>query len=259
MLMEGAALVGPARDVLQYPAAACPELLLITISETRTTWNLLQRDVFAALLPQHITNAAQVATGPTLPAGKARSRELLTRVWSAAPPEVLLDLLIELYMQDPATTTPRIARVCMELGVLPQVLGSLPVGVSLEVAAYAGGAGMLNLEAWLGDYCNRDVMSVMSAMMRLVLDKADPQPQPPGPDGQPGAPRGGGPPLAAEAARAILKVLQASAQAGLPVDLVHEMKVSERGCSALVSEAAGWLLSVGGRRYAGLSGDGRGV
>ncbi|KAG2431214.1 hypothetical protein HXX76_009742 [Chlamydomonas incerta] len=225
MLMEGAALVGPARDVLQYPAAACPELLLITISETRTTWNLLQRDVFAALLPQHINNAAQVATGPTPPAGKARSRELLTRVWSAAPPEVLLDLLIELYMQDPANATPRIARVCMELGVLPQVLGSLPLAISLEVAAYAGGTGMLNLEAWLGDYCNRDIMTAMSGMMRLVLDKTtEPPPQPPGPDGQPGAPPPRGPPLAAEAARAILKVLQASAQAGLPVDMVHEMK-----------------------------------
>jgi CCR4-NOT transcription complex subunit 1 len=32
-------------------------------------------------------------------AGKARSRELLLRVWSAAPPEVLMDLLVELYAQ----------------------------------------------------------------------------------------------------------------------------------------------------------------
>jgi CCR4-NOT transcription complex subunit 1 len=54
ILMEGAGLVQPARDALQYPATACPDLLLISMAETRTQWNLLQRDVFAALLPQHM-------------------------------------------------------------------------------------------------------------------------------------------------------------------------------------------------------------
>ncbi len=117
MLMEGAGLVAQARDLLQYPAATCPDLLLITIAETRTTWNLLQRDVFAALLPQHVAVAA-AGTGTV---NAKRSREVLTRVWSAAPPEVLLDLLIELYAQDPTHMTPRIAKVCAELGVLPQV------------------------------------------------------------------------------------------------------------------------------------------
>lgn len=122
--MEGAALVAPAREALQYPAATCPDLLLITVAETRTNWNLLQRDVFAALLPQHLLvgMAMQQGAPPAAPGApsKARSRELLVRLWSTAPPEVLLDLLIELYAQD-ATQLPRIAEACADLGVLPQV------------------------------------------------------------------------------------------------------------------------------------------
>ncbi|EFJ39979.1 hypothetical protein VOLCADRAFT_108387 [Volvox carteri f. nagariensis] len=224
MLMESAGLVGPARDVLQFPAATCPDLLLITIAETRTDWNLLQRDVFAALLPQHVALAA-ASTGAVN--GK-RSRELLTRVWSAAPPTVLLDLLIELYAQDPAHMTSRIAKVCADLGVLPQVLANTPIAFALELAAFAGGAGMINLEAWLSDYCNRDSMTAIPSMLRYVVDKTSDPPGGTTVGGAPGVPGASadvrrGVPLNADAARAFLKVLQASAQ-GLPVEMLRELQ-----------------------------------
>ncbi|PNH04056.1 CCR4-NOT transcription complex subunit 1 [Tetrabaena socialis] len=229
ILMEGAALVQPARDILQYPAATCPELLLISIAETRTTWNLLQRDVFAALLPQHIMVVAMPQPGIAGAVAVKRSRELLARVWSAAPPEVLMDLLIEVHAQDPAQM-PRIAKVCGELGVLPQVLASTPVTFALELAAYAGGAGMISLEAWLSDYCNRDTMTAIPAVLRYVMEKtAEPGAGGVGPDGAPGGGAGseqarrGGVALNADAARAFLKVLQGLAQ-GLPVELLRELQ-----------------------------------
>ncbi|GIL66130.1 hypothetical protein Vafri_19725 [Volvox africanus] len=224
VLMESAGLVVPARDVLQYPAATCPDLLLITIAETRTDWNLLQRDVFAALLPQHV---AVAAAGAGTVNGK-RSRDVLTRVWSSAPPAVLLDLLIELYAQDPAHMTPRIAKVCADLSVLPQVLASTPIAFALELAAFAGGAGLLNLEAWLSDYCTRDSMTAIPSILRYVVDKTSDPPASAAVDGAPGVPSAGadvrrGAPLNADAARAFLKVLQASAQ-GLPVEMLRELQ-----------------------------------
>ncbi|KAG2489762.1 hypothetical protein HYH03_011713 [Edaphochlamys debaryana] len=247
MLMEGAALVGPCRDVLQHPASTCPDLLLITISETRTTWNLLQRDVFAALLPPHVGAAAQMpppgTTGNNI-TSKSRSRELLARVWSAAPPEVLLDLLIELYAQDPTHATPRIAKVCVELGVLPQVLASTPVPFAMELAAYAGGAGLLNLEAWLSDFCNRDSMTAIPSMLRYVMEKTSEPSAGGAPEGVPGQTDvRRGVPLNAEAARAFLKVLQASAQ-GLPVEMLRELQAVQTAVAKQFPALAAHITAV---------------
>jgi CCR4-NOT transcription complex subunit 1 len=62
--------------------------------------------------------------------------------------------------------TRRIARVVVELGVMPQVLNATPVPFALELAAYAGGAGLLPLESWLQEYCARDGLASVPALLR---------------------------------------------------------------------------------------------
>lgn len=113
-LYESGGLVQPARDALQYPVAACPDLLLVAVSETRTSWNMLMRDVYVALLPQHLV-APRAGSGV-----KPYSRELLARVWAASPLELMLDLLWEVCQQD-VSQLPRVVEVCSDIGALPQV------------------------------------------------------------------------------------------------------------------------------------------
>lgn len=114
-----------------------------------------------------------------------------------------------------------------------QVLASTPFAFALELAVYAGGAGFVNFDAWLSDYCTRDSMTAIPHMLRYVVDKTSDLPGSAGGDGQSGVSVGAvdgrrSAPLNAESARAFLKVLQASAQ-GLPLEMLRELQV--RGCS----------------------------
>ncbi len=100
---------------------------------------------------------------------------------------------------------------------------------ALELASFAGGAGMINLEAWLSDYCNRDSMTAIPAMLRYVMDKTSDPAGGAAVDGASGTLGPGGDirrgvSLNVDAARAFLKVLQSTAQ-GLPVEMLRELQV----------------------------------
>ncbi len=118
---------------------------------------------------------------------------------------------------------------------LPQVLAASPVPFGLELASSAGSSGLLNLDAWLADYSNRESMTAVPAILRYLMEKTAAA------EAAAGAPDGGavagvrGVPLTADAARAFLKVLQASAQ-GLPVELLRELQVRSCIGSSLVAE-----------------------
>ncbi|MEW5319837.1 MAG: hypothetical protein WDW38_010962 [Sanguina aurantia] len=142
------------RGLLEGPATGCPELLLTATAAVHTEYQLLQREVFAALLPMVLRGSTRAASA------------VMARLWAVNKP-LVVEALVEYFGQD-CINIQRVLDMCTELGVLHTVLDSTPYPFCLELAILASRLNQLNLESWLGDHLARDSVHLVAEVLRYV-------------------------------------------------------------------------------------------
>jgi CCR4-NOT transcription complex subunit 1 len=136
------------RALLETPAAACPEVLLLGAAALRTQWSVLQGELFSALLPAAI--GLPTAAGG---AGSAASvmPGLLLKLWSSsAGREAVLHALVDAHARQPSCLG-RVLDISQELKALTAVLDATPADFAVDLAALAARREYLNLEKWLSE------------------------------------------------------------------------------------------------------------
>jgi CCR4-NOT transcription complex subunit 1 len=200
------------RALLDAPAAACPEALLLGAAATRTQWSLLQAELFAALLPGALglPPAGMAASSPAPP---LMMPGLLHRLWAApAGRDAILRALVDAHARAPSCLG-RALDVSQELKALTAVLDATPPSFAVDLAALAARREYLNLEKWLAEAIAGRGRPFVAECLRFLRAKAAGQS-----DGS--AP---GINLSVETAALFFRALSAAAPT-MPADLNDELR-----------------------------------
>ena len=210
------------RPILEAPAAACPEVLLLGAASTRTSWGLLQGELFAALLP----GALGLPGTASIPSGSpSASPSLVQRLWATpSGHDAVLRCLVEAHTVQPGCLG-RVLDICQDLKALTAVLDSTPAGFAVDLAALAARREYLNLEKWCGDMVAARGRPFVADCLRFLRVKAA---------GQVDAahPQGTGINLSVEIAALFFRALFVAAHT-FPADLGDELRaVYAASCAA---------------------------
>eukprot|EP00798_Chlamydomonas_sp_ICE-L_P003954 gene3954-14033_t len=190
------------RQLLEFPVKNCPEVLLIGMASIPTEWSLLQREVYAALLPLYLSK-------------ESNGSAVLQKLWNTNE-DLILGAMVEFFSQDHANIA-RILDICQELQVLGVVLDSTPYPFSLELASWASSRECLNLEKWLSKRLADNLVFTQAALRYLVAKTQV---------GVDGLPLLSKVPLSQDTLRIYLRLLQQSLGGGpaaLPGELGQEL------------------------------------
>eukprot|EP00218_Dolichomastix_sp_CCMP3274_P016752 CAMPEP_0170132442 /NCGR_PEP_ID=MMETSP0033_2-20121228/245_1 /TAXON_ID=195969 /ORGANISM="Dolichomastix tenuilepis, Strain CCMP3274" /LENGTH=2427 /DNA_ID=CAMNT_0010367803 /DNA_START=38 /DNA_END=7318 /DNA_ORIENTATION=- len=160
MLAENSGMAADVRALLEHPIKHCPELLLLGIAQTRTEWNVLQGEVFQALVPQYLAN-------------HPNSSLVLHQLFPVNRGAVLR-AMVEAHAVDP-TSLPRVLEVCQDLKQLTAVLDGAPFAFALDLASLAARREYLNLEKWLSERLAAQGASFASACIQFLRSKSVPR------------------------------------------------------------------------------------
>jgi len=220
--VEGLAAVRP---ILEAPAATCPEVLLLGAAATRTSWGLLQGELFAALLPGTLglPGSASVLSG-----APGASPGLVQRLWvTSAGHDAVLRCLVDAHALQPGCLG-RVLDICQELKSLTAILDSTPATFSVDLAALAARREYLNLEKWCGDMIQSRGRPFVADCLRFLRIKGG------------GQVEAGHPPginLSVEVAALFFRSLFMSAQS-FQTDLSDELRAVYAACCAANSRLA---------------------
>lgn len=161
MLLSESGHMGAVRTILEYPVKQCPEVLILGLAECKTEWDVVQEEVFSALLPTFLHN-------------HPNSNLVLHRLWPVLQPTILR-AFVDLHAKDAAMVS-RILDICQELKALTEVLNSTPYAFSIDLAALAARREFLNLEKWLQSKIVVLGLPFAGAVLRYLREKTTTSP-----------------------------------------------------------------------------------
>ena len=129
------------RGLLEFPVKNYPEVLLLGFAQCSTPgeWGILQREVFGSLFPVFLDSFSS-----------PNSSIVLRRMWQLSQ-ALMLEILVQYYSHDVATSLPRIIDICQDLGLgaLNAVIDSTPFAFAIDLACAASSRGLVDLSSWL--------------------------------------------------------------------------------------------------------------
>lgn len=125
------------RSILEHPINHCPDILLLGITHINTAYNLIKHEVLSTVFPKILNDQTKSS--------------VIRQLWQVDA-NLVLRGFTEVHT-DPSNIL-RIADVCQELKILPAVLYSTVLPVSLRLAACAYSKEHAHLEKWLNESFN---------------------------------------------------------------------------------------------------------
>eukprot|EP00850_Spirogloea_muscicola_P015627 SM000121S26024 [mRNA] locus=s121:298001:312953:- [translate_table: standard] len=197
--------VAAIRAILDYPLKHCPEVLLLTLAQVKTPWNLIQSDIMAYLLPTYLSNNPNSST-------------LLHALWPLNP-EAIIRVMVEVHAKDTSSIS-RLLDVCQDLKVLTIMLEAAPFPFAIDLAALASRREYLNLEKWLNDSLKVNGDALYKACLNYIREKLLAESRSDGTDQRSGPNIN----LSLETTAMLFKVLQDSSNQPTSQDLVDDQK-----------------------------------
>eukprot|EP01116_Phalansterium_solitarium_P014539 TRINITY_DN3224_c0_g1_i5.p1 TRINITY_DN3224_c0_g1~~TRINITY_DN3224_c0_g1_i5.p1 ORF type:complete len:1462 (-),score=389.12 TRINITY_DN3224_c0_g1_i5:3053-7438(-) len=147
------------RQAFNYPIKHCPELLLLALTQAKTTNQTMVAELSSTLVP------------PVLLSNNPSSSFVIHRMWTLNP-SMLMRSMVELYEKDPVSLSRLLEIATQDLKALTPVLDARPFSFVIDLAMLASRREFLNLGKWLQSKLAEHGIAFAKACVASIKDKA---------------------------------------------------------------------------------------
>jgi len=171
----GEEIYGIVSGLFDFPLKHCPDVLILCLVETP-----VMREAIAASPPSSRPKSKieigwtlfSILISSFLTTNHRSASHVLRSLW-ASHPHLVVKGMSEVYQHQPSQIT-RLFDITQELKGLRRVLDTAPIIFSIDMATLAGRRGYLNLESWLIQNVSTHQKSFVSACVRYLWDRSNP-------------------------------------------------------------------------------------
>ncbi|KAK6167378.1 hypothetical protein SNE40_021420 [Patella caerulea] len=153
----------PIHDLFKVPIQKCPDILVLALLQTKTSWNILKQELISTLMPVFLgshTNSAVVLHYAWHHQGHSNNIRTL-----------IMHSMAEWYMRGDQHDQMRLSRildVAQDLKALSMLLNATPFAFVIDLACLASRRGYLKLDKWLSDKINEHKEPFVQACVNFL-------------------------------------------------------------------------------------------